>query len=70
MARLDRAERKLKRLRSIEAGYRREMKAAEKLFEEGKLSREKFEKVRRRAGRRIERLAAHIRRLSQRTEKA
>lgn len=66
MARTDRLERKLKRLRSLEASYRREIKRAEREFEEGRLTREKLEKIRSRCNRKIEKLLGRIRELSRR----
>jgi hypothetical protein len=64
MAKADRLERKLKRLRSIEAMYRREIKMAERDFKEGILTRERLEKIRERCNRKIDRLLVRIRELS------
>jgi predicted RNase H-like nuclease (RuvC/YqgF family) len=67
MTRAGRLERKLKRLRSIEASYRREIKAAERDYEDGRISREKLERIRRRCNRKIEKLLSRIRELSRRS---
>ncbi|MFQ5838169.1 MAG: hypothetical protein ACE5HJ_05235 [Thermoplasmata archaeon] len=66
MAKAERVERKLKRLRSIEASYRRDLKAAEKEFEHGRLPRDRLEKIRERCNRKIQRLLARVRELSRR----
>ncbi len=68
MPRSDRDDRKLKRYRSIEASYRRDIKRAEKALEEGHISRERLEKIRTRLNRKIDRLAARIRELVRKRE--
>ncbi len=64
MPRSDKTERRLKRLRSIEASYRRDMKRAEKAFQEGRITRERLEKISTRLNKKIGRMHARIRELA------
>lgn len=64
MSRGDPIERKLKRLRSIEAGCRRDLRGVEEALAQGRIGKERAEKLRARLTRRMGRLLARIRELT------
>lgn len=63
MARSDRIKGKLKRFRSFEAGYRRDVKLAERASAKGSISRERLHRIRARLDMKIDRLSTRIREL-------
>lgn len=64
MAPVDRVDRKLKHLRSLEASYRRDLKQASQAHAAGQLPQAKWRRVERRLTRKIEHLLERIRELA------
>ncbi len=68
-ARLGKLDRKLKRLRSLEAYYRRELKFLEEEFKEGRLPKDRYHRRQARNQRGMDRMLVKIKQLTARRAK-